>query len=347
MFRNLALLIVCLAFCMVLAGAFVRLSDAGLACPDWPGCFGQLGMPDSRIFTDQAEQTRGVFPPDLGKARISMSHRYLAGLTGGLILVFWLASFFVRVHRKTAILLTTLLAATVVLQITIGMGVVHFKLMPVLVLAHLLSGLLTLSLAFWIFLRINPKVSFVESRSAIGLWAKFSLLVLVLEIMLGNWTGANYAALACPDFPTCLGSWWPHADYFRIFSVFQGIELNYQRGVLSHDARIAINWLHRLGAFLSFLVLGGLALSLSSSKRRRRLRKAGVSLSALLLVQIALGIGMVIFRMPIPVAVGHSGVAALMLLTVIYINFWASREIGTAAETLVGLRPPPAAAGGG
>ncbi|MCI0732709.1 MAG: signal recognition particle-docking protein FtsY [Methylococcaceae bacterium] len=335
MFRNLALLIVFLAFCAVLAGAFVRLSDAGLACPDWPGCFGQLAMPDSRIFTDQSGQTPGGLPPDLGKARISMSHRYLAASTAGLIIVLWLAAFFLRLHRKTAILLATLLAATVVLQIALGMGVVRYKLMPVLVSGHFAAGLLLLSAAFWIVLRIHPKVRFVEKRSAIGLWAKFSLLVLVFEMMLGNWTGANYAALACPDFPTCLGSWWPSGDYFRIFSVFQGSEWDYRGGVLSHDARIAINWFHRLGAFFSFVVLGGLALSLSSSQRGRELRKTGVLLSALLLVQVALGIGMVMFRMPIPVAVAHSAVASLLLLTVIYITFRAGREVAAAEETLI------------
>jgi fused signal recognition particle receptor len=345
MFRNLALLIVFLAFCMVLAGAFVRLSDAGLACPDWPGCFGQLGMPDSRIVTDQVEQAPGSFPPDLGKARISMSHRYLAGIVAGLILLLGLASFFVKEHRKPAILFASLLVAAAVLQIAIGMGVVRLKLMPVLVLAHLLSALLIMSLAFWMFLRIDPKVSLPKNRSAIGLWAKFSLLVLLFEMMLGNWTGANYAALACPDFPTCLGSWWPPADYFRIFSVFQGMELNYRGGVLSHDARIAINWFHRLGAFVSFVVLGGLALSLSSAKHQRKLRKAGVLLSALLLVEIALGIAMVMFRMPVPVAVAHGGVAALLLLTVIYINFRATREVDRAAEFLPRPSVTPAAKG--
>jgi fused signal recognition particle receptor len=329
MFRNLALLISFLAFCVVVAGAFVRLSDAGLACPDWPGCFGQLTMPDSEVLSDRPDLVRGA-APDLGKARISMSHRYLAGFTGGLIILLWLASWFVKVHRRAAVTLSTVLLASVVLQMLIGMAVVEFRLMPVFVLGHLLAGLLSLCMAFWIFLRVNPTVDFVEKRTTVGLWAKFSLLVLLLEIILGGWTGANYAGLACPDFPTCMDSWWPPADYFSIFSVFQGTELNYQGGVLSHNARIAINWLHRLGAFLSFVVLGGLALSLSSSRRQRKLRKAGVLLSALLLVQIALGIAMTILGMPIAAAVGHSGVAALLLLTVVYINFWTTREIEAA-----------------
>lgn len=345
MFRNLALAIVILAFCNVLAGAFVRLSDAGLGCPDWPGCFDRLGMPDSRIFTDQSVQTPGGMPPDLGKARISMSHRYLAGFTGGLALILCIASFFLSVHRRAAILLAALLAGSVFLQIAIGMGVVRLKLMPVLVLAHLLSGLFVLSVAFWIFLRINPKVRFAENRTVISLWARFSLLVLVAELISGSWTGANYAALACPDFPTCLGSWWPPADYLRIFSVFHGMDLDYRGGVLSHDARIAINWFHRLGAFLAFVVLGGLALSLSSSKRQPRLRKSGVLLSALLLVQIALGIAMTILRMPIPAAVAHSAGAALLLLTLVYINFWTTREAEAAAEFLVKPGLAPEAAG--
>ncbi|MGH8558487.1 MAG: signal recognition particle-docking protein FtsY [Methylococcales bacterium] len=337
MFRNLALLIVFLSFCVVVAGAFVRLSDSGLACPDWPGCFGQLSMPDSRVFTDLPEQIPGSLPPDLGKARISMSHRYLTGLTGGLIIVLWLASFFAKAHRKAAIIFSTGLLASFLLQILLGMGVAHFKLMPFAVLGQLVSGLLSLVLSFWIFLRINPEVVFTENRTSIGFWAKLSLWVVLIEIMLGSWTGANYAALACPDFPTCLGAWWPPADYFRIFSVFHGMEFNYQGGVLSHEARVAINWLHRLGAFFSFVVLGGLALSLSSSKCERKLRKAGVLLSGLLLVQIASGIASVIFRMPIPVALGHNGVAALLLLTVVYINFWIGRAVVvTAKEGLAG-----------
>ncbi len=289
-------------------------------------------MPDSRLFGDLPGQIRGSISPDLGKARISMSYRYLTGLTGGLIIVLWLASFFVGAHRKAAIIFSSGLLASFLLQILLGPGIAHFKLMPYLVSGQLVSGLLSLVLAFWIFLRINPEIVFTESRTSIGLWAKFSLVVLVLEIMLGSWTGANYAALACPDFPTCQGSWWPPADYFSIFSVFRGMDFNYQGGVLSHDARVAINWLHRLGAFVSFAVLGGLALSLGSSKHERKLRKSGVLLSGLLLVQIALGSAIVILQMPTPVALGHNAVAALLLLTVVYINFWIRRAVVVPAK---------------
>ncbi len=344
MFRKLALLIVVLTFCVVVAGAFVRLSNAGLACPDWPGCFGQLDMPDSESLAAQAERFPGIWP-DLGKARIAMSHRYLAGFSGGLVLLLWLASFFVTRHRKAAMILSTVLAASFLLQAAIGMGTVQFKLMPVFVSGHLLAGFLSLGIAFWIFLRTNQAIYFVANPSIVGRWAKFSLFVVVIEIMLGSWTSANYAALACPEFPTCRGSWWPPANYLGIFSAFQGADLNYQGGILSRDARVAIHWIHRLGGFLSFVVVGGLSLSLSSAQRQRRLRKAGVLLSALLLVQIALGIGTVLFRMPVPVAVAHSAVAALLLLTILYVNFWSTREILVTAPEVA--RPPiPSAAPG-
>ena len=334
MFRKFTLLIVFLIFCVVVTSAFVRLSDAGLACPDWPGCFGSLEISDASAIRNHntANQDTAI----LSKTTISMSQRYLAGLTVVMIFVLWLASFFVRANRKSAIILSTGLLVSVMLQTAIGMAVIHFKLMPFWVSGHLLSGLFTLSIAFWLYMRVDPALRFVEKPRTMAVWAKFSALVVVFEIMLGSWTSANYAALACPDFPTCLDSWWPHADYLQIFNVFPGMELNYRGGVLSHDARIAINWLHRIGAFFAFLVLGGLALSVSSSKWQRKLRKAGVLLSALLLTQIALGIATVIFRMPIWVGVAHNGVAALLLLNVIYINFWIAKDLAAPADEVLG-----------
>ena len=326
MFRKLSLLVVVFTFILVVSGAFVRLSDAGLACPDWPSCFGELVMPSPQSLTGQAQ----LFPnavPNLGKTRLMMSYRYLAALTGLLIFITWITAFFETQARKIALILSTGLLLSMVLQGAVGMAAVQFKLMPILVSAQLLAGLFSLSIAFWMFLRVNPQISRIEHPSNIGLWAKFSLLMVLIEILLGSWTGANYAALACPDFPTCLDTWWPRADYLNIFSVFHGFELNYQGGILSHETRIAIHWFHRIGAALSFVVLGGLALALSSVNHRRNLRKAGVLLSALLLVQIALGIGIVLFRVPLLVAVGHSAVAAILLLTVLFVNFWISREI--------------------
>lgn len=337
MFRNLTLLIVFLAFCVIVAGTFVRASDASLACPDWPGCFGQLIPPDSLESLPKSDPVFAGVQLDLGKSRISMSRRYLAGLTGGMVVLLWLGAFFVKVHRKAAILLSTALLGAAITQVLVDWWAVQFKLMPILVSGHFLAGLLVLCLAFWIFLRVNPKCNFVYRRSNIGFWAKFSFIVLLVQITLGSWVGSNYAGLACPDFPTCLGSWWPSADFFSGFSILQGTGLNYQGGVLSHDARVAVNWVHRIGAFVSFLTLGWLALLVSSSSCPRRLRKAGVLLSALLLTQIALGIGTVLLRLPVPVAVGHSGVGALLLLTVVYINFWSGRELDSQPQDLSGV----------
>ncbi|MGR9107946.1 MAG: signal recognition particle-docking protein FtsY [Gammaproteobacteria bacterium] len=335
MFRKSALLIAVFAFCVVLAGTYVRVSNSGLACPDWPGCFGQFGMPDSRIFDLAPERFSGI-TPDLGKARIAMSHRYLTGFTGALIVLFWVASFFVRVHRKAAIMLATALLGSVLLQAAIGMAAIQFKLMPLFVSANLLAGLLSLSLAFWIFLRVDPRVHFLKTRSNVGAWAKLSVVVFLAEIMLGTWTGANYAGLVCRDFPTCMGSWWPPADYLGMFSIFEGWDWTDRVGVLSPDARVAMHWFHRLGAFFSFVVLGGLALSLSSSKRQRKLRKSGVLLSGLLLLQIASGIGLVVLRMPLWLAVAHSGMAALLLLLLLYIIFWTHREVAVEEELVTG-----------
>jgi fused signal recognition particle receptor len=268
------------------------------------------------------------------KVLASVLYQVLIGLTGLLVGLLWLGSFFVRVHRKVAILSSTLLLGGVTLQILLNKWLLQFKLMPVVVMADHLTALLVCWFAFWTFLRVNLGLSVNREPVGIGLWVRFAFLLVVVEIALGNWVSGHYAGMACPDFPACLGSWWPQADYLAGFSPMLDPGLNYQGGVLSHGARVAINWTHRLGAVVSFLALGGLAVAISSSRYRRKLRKAGVLLSVLLLVEVGLGVASVVDGLSVAVVVGHSSIASLLLMLLLYIDFWSSRQGALPAEEL-------------
>ncbi len=334
MFRGLTFLVVLLTFSVVVAGSLVRVSDAGLACSDWPVCGGL----ETLLGTGQPMEQAAA--PDSGskslskKVLASVLHQVLIGLTGLLVSLLWLGSFFVRVHRKVAILSSTLLLGGVTLQIFLNKWLLQFKLMPVVVMADHLTALLVCWFAFWTFLRVNSGLSVDREPVGIGFWARFSFLLVVVEIALGNWVSGHYAGMACPDFPVCLGSWWPQADYLAGFSPMLDPGLDYQGGVLSHGARVAINWTHRLGAVVSFLALGGLAVAISSSRYRRKLRKSGVLLSVLLLVEVGLGVASVVEGLSVAVVVGHSSVAALLLMLLLYIDFWSSRQGALPAEEL-------------
>ncbi len=332
MFRGLTVLVVLLTFSVVVASSLVRVSDAGLACSDWPVCGGLETLLGTEEAMEQATASDSG-PKSLSKKMLaSVLYQVLIGLTGLLVGLLWLGSFFVRVHRKVAILSSTLLLGGVTLQILLNKWLLQFKLMPVVLTADHLTALLVCCIAFWTFLRVNPGLSVNREPVGIGLWARLSFFLVVVEIALGNWVSGHYAGMACPDFPACLGSWWPQADYLAGFSPMLDPGLNYQGGVLSHGARVAINWTHRLGAVVSFLALGGLAVAISSSMYHRKLRKAGVLLSVLLLVEVGLGVASVVENLSVAVVVGHSSVAALLLMLLLYIDFWSSRQGALPAE---------------
>ena len=313
-----------LAFLVVTIGAWVRLTDAGLGCPDWPGCYGQWVVPGS--LGEQADAVAAFpgRPLDVGKAWREMIHRYLATGLGLLCVTLAGLAWLNRRDPAQPRTMPFVLLGLVVFQGLLGMWTVTLLLKPVIVMAHLLGGLTTLGLLFWLGAwREGPR----PSGPAVPWLRPLALaaaLVLGLQISLGGWTSANYAALACPDFPTCQTRWWPPiADFREGFVLWRGLGVDYEGGVLDNPARVAIHFTHRLGAILTTLVLGLLGWLMA---RRAELRLDGLAVLATLALQLALGASIVLYGVPLAVAVAHNGVGALLLLTVLNANQRAQRS---------------------
>jgi len=314
-FLKLARAGVALAFLVVTIGAWVRLTDAGLGCPDWPGCYGQLIVPDTSPLNPGADPTflGPQFNP--GKAWREMIHRYLASALGFVCVLLAGLAWLNRNDPGQPVGLPFALVAVVIMQGLLGMWTVTLLLKPVIVMGHLLGGFTTLGLLFWL---ARGRVERVRGGSGLRLLALFAAAALVAQIALGGWTSANYAALACPDFPTCQTRWWPPvADYREGFVLWRGLGIDYEGGVLDNPARVAIHFTHRLGAVCVALILGFFGGWLM---RTRRMRGAGLAILAALATQLVLGSSIVLFGVPLAVAVAHNGVAALLLLTVLNAN---------------------------
>jgi len=279
---------------VIVLGAYVRLSDAGLGCPDWPGCFGQLTAPDEEHEITQAVNAYPHLEVHSGKAWKEMIHRYFASTLGLLILIMAFLAWRHRADKNQQLILPFLLVALVIFQGMLGMWTVTQLVRPTIVTLHLLMGLLTLSLLFWVTLKhCRPwleKIKNTEIKSTIKPLAKVALVVLALQIFLGGWTSTNYVALYCPDFPTCQGG-------------------------------VTVHFLHRVGAVITTLVLSILALLILIKINNNILRKLAVLLLVFLATQVSLGIANVVLVLPIPIAVSHNGVAALLLLTLLLINY--------------------------
>jgi len=315
MFQRLARAGTVLALFVVVVGAWVRLTDAGLGCPDWPGCYGQL------ILTgDSAEQAQlaAAFPErplDAGKAWREMFHRYLATMLGFICLGLAAVAWFNRRDPEQPRRLPFVLLGVVIFQGLLGMWTVTLLLKPVVVMAHLLGGLTTLGLLSWMSRWRRRPAGAMAASAGLGLIAA---MVLVLQISLGGWTSANYAALACPDFPTCQTRWWPPVmDFQEGFVMWRGLGIDYEGGVLDNPARVAIHFAHRLGAILATIVIGVFGFRLL---RQATTMPDGMAILAALATQLLLGASIVLFGVPLAVAVGHNGVAALLLLTVLNAN---------------------------
>ncbi len=318
-FLRLALVATVLAYGVVVLGATVRLAGAGLSCPDWPGCYGEIIVPQGEGGAEAAALIYPERPLEHGKAWIEMIHRYAAGLLGLLIALLAVIAWRDRQDPRQQFAIPIFAAAVVIVQALLGMWTVTLLLQPLVVVAHLLGGVAILVLLWWVVLRQGQL--FVEHSTAdaaqagkIVPWVAVGLVVTLLQLALGGWTSANYAALVCPDFPTCRGQWWPPMAFSEAFTPWRAVEGGDIPGVLSLDALVTVQMMHRLGAALTVCVVGALAFWAVFQENRGLLRM-GATLFAILALQVALGIANVVLALPLPVAVAHNGVAALLLLT--------------------------------
>jgi heme a synthase len=330
--RRLTLAGLLLCFVVVVLGAYVRLNAAGLGCPDWPGCYGHVTPPGAENATAQA-----AFPSrplDVGKAWKEMIHRYAASTLGFIIIV--LAAIAI-VYRPKKVLSTTyalILLATVVIQGILGMLTVTWQLKPLIVTLHLLFGMTTLGLLWWLWLSLPSRSWGGMSMSSTG-WsglhpggsgsvavtmraahnlALIGLVALAVQIALGGWTSSNYAAVACPDFPTCQDAWWPHTDYRNAFILWRGLGINYEGGVLDNPARVAIHLTHRIGAVVATLTLALAALFVVARKPALTAVPAAYAVLAALALQLTIGVSMVLRAFPLQLTAAHTAGAALLLL---------------------------------
>ncbi len=330
--RRLALAGVLLGFCVVVLGAYVRLSAAGLGCPDWPGCYGHATV----VGAEQSAAAQAAYPNrplEPGKAWREMTHRYAAGT---LVLIIVLIAAFAIATREARIVppaYALALFGIVVLQAVLGMLTVTWLLKPLIVTLHLLFGLTTLGLMWWLFLslprqRWGGAVAPGGSSHAGGARALvlFALCVLGVQIALGGWTSSNYAAVACPDFPKCQNAWWPQADFHNAFVLWRGLEINFEGGVLDNPARVAIHLTHRIGAVITALVLATAAIVTLQRTRQPAARWAAMAVLAALGLQLSIGITMVLRGFPLWLATAHNGGAALLLLATLALAWTWSRS---------------------
>jgi len=325
---RLSLISLMFAFCVILLGAYTRLADAGLGCPDWPGCYGQLSAPSSVTEIMDANRSFPFLTVNTSKARTEMTHRYFAETLGMFIVVFSLLAFFNRQRLTLPMWLPATLVALVIFQGLLGMWTVTFKLLPLAVLSHLIGGFCTLGLLWlaWLYLSYRPLPALKLSPN-LALLSKITLGVLAVQIILGGWTSANYAALICPDFPMCQGQWWPAFNLYAL-NFFSGVGSETPLALMDFSARTSIHIMHRVGAICT-LILGAYlafnlwqqAKSLKESAAKQRFQRFSVILALLLAIQAALGISNIVFLLPLPIAVAHNGIAALLLLTLIALNF--------------------------
>src|SRR5678816_4392380 len=323
LFRRLALAGVVLAFGVVVLGAYVRLNAAGLGCPDWPGCYGHLTAGDAARNVDAINDAFPHRPFEYHKAIKEMVHRYFASTLGLLIVALAGLAIANRKDPQQPLVLPIVLVGLVILQGLLGMWTVTLLLKPLIVVLHLLGGLATLSLLAWLALgRERGQSPFPEVRNVplLRKVAAAALVVLAVQIALGGWTSSNYAALACPDFPTCQNSLWPHMDVKDAFILWRGLGIDYEGGVLDHPARVAIHFMHRLGAIVAALMLGFASIAAMRLGPTRGVRIAGAVLGAALVCQLILGPVMVIRALPLALATAHNAVAALLLLAAVALN---------------------------
>jgi heme a synthase len=321
--RRLALTGTILCLGVVVLGGYTRLVDAGLGCPDWPGCFGHMvPRENTEHYADESAWY---------KAWVEMRHRYFAEALGLLIVGVAALSIRARRERGVNLKLAISLLVLVVIQGMLGMLTVTWLLKPLIVTAHLLGGLTTFALLLWMWLSMRATARSVNGYTVLAgnrvmeaggrarLFAGLALAALAVQVFLGGWTSANYAAVACPDLPRCQNEWIPDADYGDAFVLWRGLDINYAGGVLDHPARVAIHFTHRLGAIVASALLL-LAAWFAVRGLGHGPRWAGVLVVAALAFQVGIAVFMVLRAFPLELAAAHNAGAALLVGATVYLN---------------------------
>src|SRR5450830_1044992 len=324
-YRKLVWITLFLTFDLVMFGAFTRLTDSGLGCPDWPGCYGHANplLAHAPISAAQAAMPTG--PVTLSKAWIEMIHRYLAMAVGMLIIAQvviawwrWIKSH--HLELKFRPWLPSALLFMVCLQGAFGAWTVTMKLQPIIVTTHLLLGLSLLAMLVWLGARQNQHAPVSSQARALQLPALLGLLLLVLQIALGGWVSTNYAALACSDFPLCHGALVPDMDFANGFTLWRHLGKTAEGDYLPFPALTAIHWVHRSFALVVAVYVAWLA---HRALRDNGLRKTARWLLIVLALQLCTGLSTIYFSWPLAIAVMHNGGAALLLLLLVMLNYKA------------------------
>lgn len=333
-YKRLVAFTTVLTFLLIMLGAFVRLTDAGLGCPDWPGCYGKLTPTQASAEIAAAVEAQGGThgPVSIPKAWKEMVHRYVATFLGFLIIGIMAMAWKKRAELKQSPALATWLFFAVCLQGAFGAWTVTMLLKPAIVTGHLIGGMTILGMLTWLWLRqTGPASGPTSSASAatqaatqekrpggLRLLAGAGLLAVAAQIILGGWVSTNYAAVVCTDFPTCQGSMWPQMEFNHAFHIVRELGETPTGENLNVASLTAIHFIHRIGALAVTAILGFLAFALW---RNQGTKPLAIKVVAVLALQIAMGIGNVVFQLPLWLAVAHNGGAALLLVTLILVNY--------------------------
>jgi heme a synthase len=318
LFKKITLFTTIMAFCLIVLGAYVRLSDAGLGCPDWPGCFGTLTVPESQLAIEKAQYT---FPDQVienSKAWKEMVHRYVAGIFGLLILSIGFLAYKNKKSLKVSIVIPFSLLGLVFFQAALGMLTVTLLLKPIIVSAHLIGGMATLAILTYLsYEHFNKNSKLILKKSIIFYMARFGLILIFMQIFLGGWTSTNYAGLACTDFPSCHNQWIPDMDFKNAFNIFRNLGQTSEGTPISLNALQAIQWIHRIGAITVVIYFAYLSYALMKYKQ---LRFEAILLFIILVAQFILGVANLTLHLPIVLAVSHNLIAALLVIIITIIN---------------------------
>ena len=322
MFRKLAFFATVTTLCVVVLGAYVRLSDAGLGCPDWPGCYGKLTPHHAAEHINEAYVAAPQGPVSMAKAWKEMVHRYLAASLGVLIIVIAGLAWRQRGRLGQSPWLATALVGVVILQGFFGKWTVTMLLKPAIVTGHLIGGLVTLALLTWLWMRQSEWRPSPAVSSGLRTAARVGFVLLSCQILLGGWVSTNYAGLACTDLPTCQGRWLPEMDFGHGFHLVRELGQTADCAILPLPAMTAIHWTHRLGA----VVLAAYLIALGVLLMRAGYARDGRLLHALVALQFLLGLSSVWFGLPLAVAVAHNAGAALLVMLLVVINFRVAKS---------------------